>query len=69
MRCLHTSSRPTVHIPTMAKVDFHWQIAVPDSLLRGAIFDRLDEVRFSAHLTIAERTIVKAILSVCPSCL
>ena len=31
----------------MAKVfDFQWQIAVPESLLRGAVFDRWDEVRF-----------------------
>jgi len=30
----------------MAKVDFQWQISVPDSLLSGAIFDRLDEVRY-----------------------
>jgi len=31
----------------MAKVfDFQWQIAVPEPLLRGAVFDRLDEVRF-----------------------
>jgi len=30
----------------MAKVfEFQWQIAVPESLLRGAAFDRLDEVR------------------------
>jgi len=30
----------------MAKVfDFQWQIAVPAALLRGTVFDRLDEVR------------------------
>ena len=32
---------------TMAKVfDFQWQIVVPESLLRGAVFDRFDEVHF-----------------------
>jgi len=29
----------------MTKVfEFQWQIVVPESLLRGAVFDRLDEV-------------------------
>jgi len=29
----------------MAKVlDFQWQIAVPEALLHGALFDRVDEV-------------------------
>jgi len=30
----------------MTKVfEFQWQIVVPESLLRGDVFDRLDEVR------------------------
>jgi len=34
----------------MAKVfEFQWQITVPESLLRGAVFDRLDEVRFDHY--------------------
>jgi len=44
---------------SMAKVfDFQWQIAVPEALFHGAVFDRVDEVRTTSDSNSALCTVV-----------